>query len=239
MFFLYFASVYAIDAKTVLVGTWSVYPGSARSYSPQLKYNFVFHNDDYEQFTYATAWEPGKVPTDQTPNPPLSALKGEAKLYFQGLNRGLYVAGEDRHWRSFAFNDVGGKKICNVSTKSGYKFGIYIQSDKTMEVTAVAPNGTIVEQYLCFFKSELNTTALENYINKKNAGANPQAAEEDPYHDIDDDAEIVDEVEEEQYQVFGSQKNPIVSPVFVITLIALIVVFEIVLCSVQVMRKSY
>ncbi|OHT12974.1 hypothetical protein TRFO_16921 [Tritrichomonas foetus] len=202
--FFFISTVLALDAKSVLVGTWAAYPGSARSYAPQLKYTFSFFENTYEERTYATAWVEGQLPSEGSPNPPASAFAGFAKIYFQTENRGLYIAGEDRHWRSFSFNDINGKKVCNVTTLNGYKVGIAIQSEKMIEYTLIAPNGTIVHQYLTFFKSVGNSTAIENYINK----IHPEpAAQDDEYGSVEEAEDEEEPAEEVQREVPIQQES--------------------------------
>lgn len=164
MLFLLISAAFSIDAKSVLQGKWSAYPGSAKSYSPQLKYTILFSEDEFEHHVYGSIWEADKAPTESNPRPAQEYFIGDVKLYFKTSDNGYYVGGSDRHWYPFSFLSYRNGKVCNISTQSGHKFGIFILSEKVLELTMKNPDGTIPHQLLCFFGSNVNTTAAGNYV---------------------------------------------------------------------------
>lgn len=235
MLFFWLSSALAVDAKTLLVGKWSAYPGSARSYAPQLKFTFAFYDDPFDERRYGTAWQGNKMPTND--NVDQSAFSGDVKIFFQTNDRGLYVAGDDRHWYPFVFQTQGSGKVCNVTFKNGRKFGIYLINDKLIELTSVLANGTIDQQFLCFAGgADVNTTAAGQYAQKLHQP--PETAQnifdddddEDDDDDDDDDRKPVQPRQVEVQQVLPPQSNGI-SPTALILILGTFCVLQLFLCS--------
>ena len=167
MFLLLFSFSSAFDVKNIIKGEWLVYPGSIHTYSPVQKYLLSIFDDDYEQITFATVWNPSNAPTSSKPSPPENAMISETRIFFQGPNRGLFVTGEDRHWVAFTFHESGSRRVCNITHRNGYKIGLFFQTEKTVEFTLTNPKGEIEQQYLCFAKNQPDTTYVEKYILKR------------------------------------------------------------------------
>ena len=229
MFFFWLSSALAVDAKTLLVGKWSAYPGSAHSYAPQLKYTFAFYDDPFDERRYATAWTSNKMPTND--NVDKAAFAGDVKIFFQSNDRGLYVAGDDRHWYPFVFQSQGNGKVCNITFKNGRKFGVYLINDKLIEVTAVLPNGTIEHQYLCFAGgADVNTTAAGHYAQQLHQP--PEVAQVE-FDDDDDDHKEKKNVQQGQIpvqqQVIPQAQS--ISPAALILVLGTFCVLQVFLCS--------